>query len=108
MSNSRFKFRAWDSFERIMIKDWGETGSWMLNEIFEKSEYQIMQYTGLKDKNGVEIYEGDLVLVGLNPTPAVIEFKDACYWAVWESDEDLLHDLTIKVIGNIYEHKDLL
>ena len=56
-----FKFRAWDKWSNKMIQPnngdfigWHAMSNW-------RDCLHIMQYTGLKDKNGKEIYEGDIV-----------------------------------------------
>lgn len=70
----------------------------------------VMQYTGLKDKHGKEIYEGDLVLANHYTTPFEVRFILGCF-VLYGSFCDTCEPVPNKkaeVIGNIYENPELL
>jgi uncharacterized phage protein (TIGR01671 family) len=83
---------------------------WMGYNPFD-STWELMQFTGLKDKNGKEIYEGDIVQRGII-TFSRGKFVGQYYgsngnlYEEWE--DDLYQENNIEVIGNIYENPELL
>lgn len=129
------KFRAWDkdiqTFVPIMdftknIKEaiYRKLGKEVVSSndgvenlaILLNSNVDIIQYTGLKDKNGKEIYEGDILLY-LTKTKTVVSYKNGAFVRSYRnSNMYLLYDsLAVdgcledyEVIGNIYENPELL
>ena len=104
------KFRAWDNINKCMELDIHHLDS--LNEYLHKDKYNVMQFTGLKDKNGVDIYESDFVEYTLNHDSDKNKIKSKIEFIKYAWRLNGLWLLTeissIEVIGNIYEHPNSL
>jgi uncharacterized phage protein (TIGR01671 family) len=129
------KFRAWDKENKNMLYPkplspikfmlsfsgefgWFDLDKQMWSGIIPKRYYELMQYTGLKDKNGTEIYEGDLLTDYGEAPPVYVEYSEehGAYCFVDKFDPSgtvyytplMISYEQMEVIGNIYENPELL
>lgn len=117
------KFRAWEKGNKVMYRSpdldaFEDAAAWF--RLLEDEDYSLeymspivlMQYTGLKDKNGTEIYEGDV----LAAQGQVIWNDEEHQWSAIDlnwNDRREWHELEyltspFEVIGNIYENPELV
>ncbi|KKM72120.1 hypothetical protein LCGC14_1423780 [marine sediment metagenome] len=119
MREIKFKARDIDLGEWKTFEDLGHIAVYTPFEIREQFEHW-RQYTGLKDKNGVEIYGGDILCLGQSE-PGVVTWCDWATGFAWvhpgidPDDIDMSMDgvgtfeaKQLEVIGNIWEHPELL
>jgi len=115
MNQREIKFRAWDKEKKKMFLPAELHFATMgykppyLNGIDEKNQncFELMQYTGLKDKQDKKIWEGDIVKIN-NRIGYVLWDKEGSWYI---SDNGLItqFDTTfIEIIGNIYENPELI
>jgi len=125
------KFRGWDkdakemvSWERLRTSRYNQKNEWSLAhklddvdiiDIWNVNEFKntMMQYTGLKDNTGKEIYEGDIVKVPAYRTISFNYPEDIMevIFDRWKFTLSIQCDFAwdeLKILGNIYENPELL
>lgn len=122
----RFRFRAWNKEEKEMYYDAENTYDYMTGKpiIFAESfsclltndeTWEVEQCTGLKDKNGNLIYEGDLIKSPNNSHPLAVYHDTTGLWrckenrpnGIWELPlYDMVRNYTVEIIGNIHEQTE--
>lgn len=115
----RFKFKAWHDDEKVMIENEEQGFEGGVFKWFDEGQaVTILQYTGMEDSNGKEIYEGDIVKqVHAVPEEEVtsfcsVEFNDGMFivhdekFSEWDPLKDNAY--SCEVVGNIYENPELI
>ena len=124
------KFRAWDGELKEMIGPEevlscsfiGLNGEWLgLSDLLKgEGGFELMQYTGLRDKNGVEIYEGDILKAVDGYTGLIVYRTESAQFVGFnigkeftEEEFDTLYTVngsfnSAEVIGNRFENPELL
>ncbi len=113
--NREIKFRAWSNVEMTTSDKYPSMSEFWL----DCCECEIMQYTGLKDRNGIDIYEGDILKYKEEKEHSThriyFDSDKARFWdkRIEDGDSNSAHygfDFVedCEIIGNIYENPELL
>jgi uncharacterized phage protein (TIGR01671 family) len=120
--NRPIKFRVWDKRETKGMHTQNMLYDAQLHDFWEDfvdyPGYELMQYTGLTDKNGKEIYEGDIIIDTQKQKYEIIFDENHARYDLKVCGENKLSQTSyftqiyekkhIEVIGNIFENQELL
>lgn len=119
--NREIKFKIWDNVDKeyLSLQDYQGLGAievendgtltlsprfrFLTSMMIMPERFVPQQYVGLKDKNGVEIYEGDLILIGEKRRKVEVIFKDGSFGYLYNGVCVPFQNQSPEVIGNIYE-----
>ena len=107
LANRILRFRVWDKISKQMYR-WSQIASISLVD-FELEHYTLMQFTGVKDKKGVDIYEGDKIIYKNFKGYSTIVFENgafgyygiSCFITLLETNAE-----HIEVIGNVFQDSE--
>ena len=126
--NREFKFRVWNikkqGWYNVNVDYLLSADNALLNGIFTRKDLIFQQFTGLKDRNEIEVFEGDIVRICISDSPEDPEWKlgqviyrDGSFRVMSTNEnrydepfDDFLLDfkLDLEVVDNIFENKELL
>ncbi|EAC5051991.1 hypothetical protein EPB48_13560 [Listeria monocytogenes] len=95
--------------DAVGVSGCGDPYCTMCDDWYNFDDVLLMQYTGLKDKNGKKLFEGDLCWDEHNECYGVVKFEEGKFLYAWENIAEDLQEVAdgIEICGNIHENPDL-